>query len=550
LIEMAEENLLSLKNLSVTFQVPGGDVQAVKGVSLDIAEGETVALVGESGSGKSVTALSILQLLPYPVASHPSGSITFRGEELVAASPETLQRVRGDRISMIFQEPITSLNPLHTIQKQIGETLSLHKGLTGSAIRERVLELLSLVGIRDAEQRLTAYPHELSGGQRQRVMIAMALANEPDLLIADEPTTALDVTLQAQILELLAELQRKFSMAMLFISHDLGVVEKIADRVCVMNEGEIVETGATRALFDNPQHAYTKKLLDAEPKGIKTPADSDAPVVLEGKQVKVWFPIKKGLLRRTVDYVRAVDGITLTVREGETVGVVGESGSGKTTLGMALLRLQSSEGDIRFVGRDLQGLGNNDMRPLRREMQVVFQDPYGSLSPRMSVGQIIEEGLLVHGIGQSAGERDALVIDVLKEVDLDPDSRNRYPHEFSGGQRQRIAIARAMVLKPRFVVLDEPTSALDRSVQAQIVDLLRRLQTRHKLAYLFISHDLKVVRALSDHVVVMRNGKVVEEGTTVQIFDAPQHAYTKALMAAAFDIRTSAEAIEAGLVAS
>jgi microcin C transport system ATP-binding protein len=547
---MAEENLLSLKNLSVTFQVPGGDVQAVKGVSLDIAEGETVALVGESGSGKSVTALSILQLLPYPVASHPSGSITFRGEELVAASPETLQRVRGDRISMIFQEPITSLNPLHTIQKQIGETLSLHKGLTGSAIRERVLELLSLVGIRDAEQRLTAYPHELSGGQRQRVMIAMALANEPDLLIADEPTTALDVTLQAQILELLAELQRKFSMAMLFISHDLGVVEKIADRVCVMNEGEIVETGATRALFDNPQHAYTKKLLDAEPKGIKTPADSDAPVVLEGKQVKVWFPIKKGLLRRTVDYVRAVDGITLTVREGETVGVVGESGSGKTTLGMALLRLQSSEGDIRFVGRDLQGLGNNDMRPLRREMQVVFQDPYGSLSPRMSVGQIIEEGLLVHGIGQSAGERDALVIDVLKEVDLDPDSRNRYPHEFSGGQRQRIAIARAMVLKPRFVVLDEPTSALDRSVQAQIVDLLRRLQTRHKLAYLFISHDLKVVRALSDHVVVMRNGKVVEEGTTVQIFDAPQHAYTKALMAAAFDIRTSAEAIEAGLVAS
>ena len=339
-------------------------------------------------------------------------------------------------------------------------------------------------------------------------------------------------------------------MAMLFISHDLGVVEKIADRVCVMNEGEIVETGATRALFDNPQHAYTKKLLDAEPKGIKTPADDDAPVVLEGKQVKVWFPIKKGLLRRTVDYVRAVDGITLTVREGETVGVVGESGSGKTTLGMALLRLQSSEGDIRFAGRDLQGLGNNAMRPLRREMQVVFQDPYGSLSTRMSVGQIIEEGVLVHGIGESAEERDALVIDVLKEVDLDPDSRNRYPHEFSGGQRQRIAIARAMVLKPRFVVLDEPTSALDRSVQAQIVDLLRRLQTRHKLAYLFISHDLKVVRALSDHVVVMRNGKVVEEGTTVQIFDAPQHAYTKALMAAAFDIRTSAEAIEAGLVAS
>ncbi|HAA92668.1 MAG TPA: microcin ABC transporter ATP-binding protein, partial [Rhodospirillaceae bacterium] len=457
---MTADSLLTLNDLSVTFRVPGGDVAAVKKVSFEIGAGETVALVGESGSGKSVTALSILQLLPYPVASHPSGSILFKGDELVNADPETLQHVRGDRISMIFQEPMTSLNPLHTIEKQIGETLILHKGLSGDAVRDRVLELLELVGIQNAEQRMTAYPHELSGGQRQRVMIAMALANEPDLLIADEPTTALDVTLQAQILELLDELQRKFGMAVLFITHDLGVVEKIADRVCVMNEGEIVESGQTDKIFSAPKHAYTKKLLDAEPKGEKTPAEEDAPVVLEGNEVKVWFPIKKGLLRRAVDHVRAVDGIGVTIREGETVGVVGESGSGKTTLGMALLRLQSSEGEIRYDGRELQGLGSSDLRPLRREMQVVFQDPYGSLSPRMSVGQIIEEGLLVHGIGESDEERDALVVDVLEEVDLDPDSRHRYPHEFSGGQRQRIAIARAMVLKPRFVVLDEPTSAL------------------------------------------------------------------------------------------
>ncbi|MBL23264.1 MAG: microcin ABC transporter ATP-binding protein [Rhodospirillaceae bacterium] len=547
---MTADSLLTLNDLSVTFRVPGGDVAAVKKVSFEIGAGETVALVGESGSGKSVTALSILQLLPYPVASHPSGSILFKGDELVNADPETLQHVRGDRISMIFQEPMTSLNPLHTIEKQIGETLILHKGLSGDAVRDRVLELLELVGIQNAEQRMTAYPHELSGGQRQRVMIAMALANEPDLLIADEPTTALDVTLQAQILELLDELQRKFGMAVLFITHDLGVVEKIADRVCVMNEGEIVESGQTDKIFSAPKHAYTKKLLDAEPKGEKTPAEEDAPVVLEGNEVKVWFPIKKGLLRRAVDHVRAVDGIGVTIREGETVGVVGESGSGKTTLGMALLRLQSSEGEIRYDGRELQGLGSSDLRPLRREMQVVFQDPYGSLSPRMSVGQIIEEGLLVHGIGESDEERDALVVDVLEEVDLDPDSRHRYPHEFSGGQRQRIAIARAMVLKPRFVVLDEPTSALDRSVQAQIVDLLRQLQTKHKLAYLFISHDLKVVRALSDHVIVMRAGKVVEEGSAAQIFEAPQEAYTKALMTAAFEIKTADEAVEAGLVAS
>ena len=536
---MSVEPLLSIKDLSVTFQVPGDDVDAVRGVSFDIAAGETLALVGESGSGKSVTALSILQLLPYPVAFHPSGSIIFKDEELIGANGDRLQRVRGGQIAMIFQEPMTSLNPLHSIEKQIGEALILHKGLAAKACRDRVLDLLDLVGVHNAAQRMSAYPHELSGGQRQRVMIAMALANEPDLLIADEPTTALDVTLQAQILELLAKLQRKLGMAVLFITHDLAVVEKIADRVCVMNEGKIVETGKIKSLFKKPKHTYTKKLLDAEPKGIKTPTKKGAPVVLEGDGIKVWFPIKKGVMRRTVDHVRAVDGISLKIREGETVGVVGESGSGKTTLGMALLRLQSSEGAIQFFGRDLQGLKNKEIRPLRREMQVVFQDPFGSLSPRMSVGQIIEEGLLVHGIGDGSREREQLVIDVLEEVDLDPDSLNRYPHEFSGGQRQRIAIARAMVLRPRFVVLDEPTSALDRSVQAQIVDLLRQLQTRHKLAYLFISHDLKVVRALSDHVIVMRAGKVVEEGSVQTIFDAPKEPYTRALMAAALDIETT-----------
>ena len=536
---MSVEPLLSIKDLSVTFQVPGDDIDAVRGVSFDIAAGETVALVGESGSGKSVTALSILQLLPYPVAFHPSGSIIFKDEELIGANGDRLQRVRGGQIAMIFQEPMTSLNPLHSIEKQIGEALILHKGLAAKACRDRVLDLLDLVGVHNAAQRMSAYPHELSGGQRQRVMIAMALANEPDLLIADEPTTALDVTLQAQILELLAKLQRKLGMAVLFITHDLAVVEKIADRVCVMNEGKIVETGKIKSLFKKPKHTYTKKLLDAEPKGIKTPTKKGAPVVLEGDGIKVWFPIKKGVMRRTVDHVRAVDGISLKIREGETVGVVGESGSGKTTLGMALLRLQSSEGAIQFFGRGLQGLKNKEIRPLRREMQVVFQDPFGSLSPRMSVGQIIEEGLLVHGIGDGSREREQLVIDVLEEVDLDPDSLNRYPHEFSGGQRQRIAIARAMVLRPRFVVLDEPTSALDRSVQAQIVDLLRQLQTRHKLAYLFISHDLKVVRALSDHVIVMRAGKVVEEGSVQTIFDAPKEPYTRALMAAALDIETT-----------
>ena len=545
---MSEETLLSICDLSVEFDVPGTPVRAVRNVSFDIARGETLALVGESGSGKSVSALSVMQLLPYPTASHPTGSIAFRGEELVGAPQGVLQRIRGDRIGMIFQEPITSLNPVHTIEKQIREVLLLHKGLSSSAARARVLELLDLVGIRDAEQRLTAYPHELSGGQRQRVMIAMALANEPDLLIADEPTTALDVTIQAQILRLLAKLQSELGMAMLFITHDLGIVSKVANRVCVMKDGEIVEEGETRTVFSSPSHDYTKRLLEAEPKGTKPPIAAERDVVLSGDDVRVWFPIKKGLLRRTVDHIKAVDGISLTVRQGETVGVVGESGSGKTTLGMALLRLERSDGEIYFEGRNIQGLETADMRPLRREMQVVFQDPFGSLSPRMSVGQIIEEGLKVHGLGETEAARDSMVIQALEEVELDPASRHRYPHEFSGGQRQRIAIARAIVLKPKFIVLDEPTSALDRSVQAQIVDLLRRIQAEHDLAYMFISHDLRVVRALSNYVVVLRAGKVMEQGPAAQLFDSPEHPYTRALMAAAFDLEASEEAIEAGVI--
>ena len=538
--------ILQISNLGVRFQMPGGAADAVKGVALDIAKGETVALVGESGSGKSVTALSVLQLLPYPLARHPAGSsIRFKGQELIGADEKTLRDVRGDQISMIFQEPMTSLNPLHTVEKQINETLFLHKGMNRDQARQRTLELLKLVGIPDAIKRLSAYPHELSGGQRQRVMIAMALANEPDLLIADEPTTALDVTIQAQILQLLKELQQKLGMSMLMITHDLGIVRKMADRVCVMTQGESVEQGNEEEIFERPQHPYTRRLLAAEPKGRPIAAAESAPVVMQGDDVKVYFPIKKGVLKRTVDYVRAVDGISISVREGHTVGVVGESGSGKTTLGLALLRLLSSQGDIQFNGQTIQGLGSTELRPLRRTMQIVFQDPYGSLSPRLSVGQIVAEGLKIHEMGGSEDEREAMIVDALNEVGLDPDSRHRYPHEFSGGQRQRIAIARAMVLKPRFVVLDEPTSALDMSVQAQIVDLLRDLQQRHNLAYLFISHDLKVVRALADEVIVMRGGQVVEQGSAAQIFDAPEAPYTQALMKAAFEL----EAVE-GVVAT
>ncbi len=545
---MATDKLLSIDDLSVSFATPGGDVDAVRHISFDIGEGETVALVGESGSGKSVTALSVLQLLPYPVARHPSGSVRFQGDEVMGADEAALRGIRGNRISMIFQEPMSSLNPLHTVQKQIAETLILHKGLSEAEARARVLELLKLVGLANAEQRLTAYPHELSGGQRQRVMIAMALANEPDLLIADEPTTALDVTIQAQILKLLKDLQAEFGMAMLFITHDLGIVRKIADRVCVMREGEIVEAGETASLFADPQHEYTQRLLAAEPKGSKIAPEESAPLIIEGDDVKVWFPIKKGVLRRTVDHVRAVDGISVTVRAGQTVGVVGESGSGKTTLGMALLRLEQSTGGIRFEGRDIQALSVSDLQPLRRQMQVVFQDPFGSLSPRMSIGEIIAEGLRIHDPDGDAASRDAKVVEALQDVDLEPDSRFRYPHEFSGGQRQRIAIARAIVLRPRFIVLDEPTSALDMSVQAQIVDLLSDLQRKYGLAYLFISHDLKVVRALSDHVIVMKDGKVVEQGATEAIFDNPVEPYTKALMAAAFDMEFDERAVAEGVV--
>ncbi|MCG5239211.1 ABC transporter ATP-binding protein [Azospirillum doebereinerae] len=528
-------DLLSVRGLQVEFRSAHGAMKAVKGVSFDISKGETVALVGESGSGKSVTALSILQLLPYPMAHHPAGSIRFGDTELIRAEERTLRGVRGNRIAMIFQEPMTSLNPLHSIERQINETLFLHKGLSRAAARARTLELLRLVGLPDPEKRLTAYPHELSGGQRQRVMIAMALANEPDLLIADEPTTALDVTIQAQILQLLKDLQQRFGMALLLITHDLGVVRKMADRVCVMNQGEIVEQAKVADLFVRPQHPYTRKLLSAEPRGNPLTPPDNAAEVMAADRLKVHFPIKKGLMRRTVDHVRAVDGVSVTVRQGHTVGVVGESGSGKTTLGLALLRLHASEGAIRFDGTDIQGWQAKRLRPLRRQMQVVFQDPYGSLSPRLSVGQIIGEGLGIHDLGDRA-DRDAQVAKALEEVGLDPSSRHRYPHEFSGGQRQRIAIARALVLKPKFVVLDEPTSALDMSVQAQIVDLLRDIQARHNLAYLFISHDLRVVRALSSHVMVMKDGKVVEQGPTQRIFEEPREAYTRALLAAALNL--------------
>jgi len=504
--------LLKIDDLAVSFRNGERVTEAVRGVSLEIKRGETLALVGESGSGKSVTALSIMQLLPYPPAYHPSGSITFKGTELIGANRETLTRVRGDEIGMIFQEPMSSLNPLHRVRKQINEVLFFHKGLNESQANERTLELLNLVGIRDAEQRIDAYPHQLSGGQRQRVMIAMALANEPDLLIADEPTTALDVTIQAQILRLLDELQTKLGMAMLLITHDLGIVEKVSDRVCVMRDGEILERGETRQIFSTPSHEYTQHLLDSEPKGTPPPADQNAPVVLEGKDIKVWFPVKRGILRRTVDHIKAVDGVSFKLRQGQTLGVVGESGSGKTTLALALLKLLPSKGEIRFDGRDIHNLDGPALTPLRREMQIVFQDPYGALSPRMSVGQIISEGLEVHNLVDSPEASEATVIKVLEQVELEPDVRHRYPHEFSGGQRQRIAIARAVVLEPKLLMLDEPTSALDRSVQAQILELLKRLQRDTGLSYLFISHDLKVVRALADELIVLRAGNVVEQG--------------------------------------
>ncbi len=536
--------LLDVRDLSVAFM--HGTARAADHVSFSIGRGETVALVGESGSGKTVSALSVLRLLPYPAASHPSGEIWFEGKDLLKLTPSQLQNVRGNRISMIFQEPMTSLNPLQTIERQVGEVLRVHRRMDERSVRERVLQLLHKVGIREPEKRLDAYPHQLSGGQRQRVMIAMALANEPDLLIADEPTTALDVTIQAQILELLRDLQREMGMAMLLITHDLGIVRKMAERVYIMQSGHIVEHGQTEAIFTDPQHAYTKQLLNAEPKGMPPPANDKAPVVLKTDDLKVWFPIRQGLLRRTVDHVKAVDGVSLKLRKGQTLGVVGESGSGKTTLGLAILRLIASDGPIVYMGKNIDGLPSRDMRPLRKDMQIVFQDPYGSLSPRLSVGQIIEEGLLIQSPELSYEERRKRVSVALKEVGLDPNAQDRYPHEFSGGQRQRIAIARAMVLQPKFVMLDEPTSALDMSVQAQIVDLLRALQKKHDLSYLFISHDLKVIRALCNYVMVMRNGKVVEEGPAAEVFANPREAYTQALLAAAFNLTVEHQNVLAG----
>ncbi len=534
---MAGGTLLKVRGLDVDFTAGGNVTHAVKGASFDIPRGETLALVGESGSGKSVTALSILQLLPYPVAAHPKGSILFEGEELIGAPQARLQSVRGNRISMIFQEPTTSLNPLNSVGKQVAEAIMLHRKLPKDQAYRRVEELFEMVALGETAKRLKAYPHEFSGGQRQRVMIAMALACEPDLLIADEPTTALDVTVQAEILKLLSDLQRRLGMSMLIITHDLNIVRHMADEVCVMKSGEIVEAGATKRIFETPSHAYTQHLLAAEPKGDPLEVAEAAEEVITCDDLKVHFPIKDGVFRSTRGYVKAVDGVTISVREGQTVGVVGESGSGKTTLGMALLRLERSEGLIRFRGEDIQGRNFKQMLPLRQSMQVVFQDPYGSLSPRLSIGQIVEEGLKVHAADMPRDERRALIGETLAEVGLDPESQDRYPHEFSGGQRQRVSIARALVLKPRLIVLDEPTSALDMSVQAQIIDLLRELQRKHGLAYLFISHDLKVIRAISHEVVVLRDGKVMEQGPATQIFDAPRHDYTKTLMAAAFELR-------------
>ena len=544
-MEASYEKLLEVADLSVGFRQGSRDTLAVDRVSFEIKKGETVALVGESGSGKSVTALSVLKLLPYPSAHHPSGSIRFKGQELLNLPEDKIRHVRGNDITIIFQEPMTSLNPLHTIEKQIGEILLLHQGLTGETARARTLELLTQVGIPEAETRLGSYPHQLSGGQRQRVMIAMALANEPDLLIADEPTTALDVTVQAQILTLLKELQKRLGMAMLFITHDLGIVRRLADTVCVMKEGKIVERGPVEQVFSAPEHPYTRALLAAEPKPDPAPINSDAPVVVETRDLKVWFPIKRGVMRRVVGHIKAVDGVSIGVRQGETLGIVGESGSGKTTLGLAILRLVSSEGPIVFLGSTITGLTFRQMRPFRLHMQIVFQDPYGSLSPRMSVSDIIEEGLWVHHPKLTRAQREERVVQALRDVGLDPETRFRYPHEFSGGQRQRIAVARAIVLEPTFVVLYEPTSALDMLIQAQIVELLRALQKRRNLTYIFISHDLRVVAALASRLLVMRHGKVVEEGPAMELFKNPKSDYTRALFAAAFKLETASEGVVA-----
>ncbi|MCP4008925.1 MAG: ABC transporter ATP-binding protein [Proteobacteria bacterium] len=533
------EKLLRVHDLSVSFKTGDREVEAVRHISFELNAGETLALVGESGSGKSVTALSIMQLLPYPMASHPSGSIEYRGRELIGADAATLKVVRGDQIGMTFQEPMTALNPLHTIEKQISEVLILHQNMSAAEARIEVISLLEKVKIRDPEHRLSSYPHQLSGGQRQRVMIAMALANKPEILIADEPTTALDVTVQAEILELLNELQASMGMAILLITHDLAMVEKFADKVAVMRAGELMEQGATGDLFSAPAHPYTKMLLDAEPGVREVKSMQDLSPVISCDDLKVWFPVKKGVLRRTVDYIKAVDGVSLRILEGRTLGVVGESGSGKTTLALALLRLIHSEGQIKFDGGSIDGLNSKQLKEIRPRMQMVFQDPYGSLSPRLTITEIVEEGLQAHDIGNERS-RQQDVISMLEEVGVDPASRNRYPHEFSGGQRQRIAIARAMIMRPKLVVLDEPTSALDRTVQGQIVDLLERLQSDHDLAYLFISHDLSVVRALSDEILVLQQGKLVEYGPASQVFESPEQAYTRRLIAAATEFKAGA----------
>jgi microcin C transport system ATP-binding protein len=542
-MDMTTEPMLTVKDLSIAFSAGERTTLAVDRISFSIRKGETLALVGESGSGKSATALSIMKLLPYPAASHPSGQVMFKGQDLLSLPERKIREIRGADITIIFQEPMTSLNPLHTIEGQIGEILLLHRGMTGPPARARILELLTQVGIPNPETRLGAYPHQMSGGQRQRVMIAMALANEPDLLIADEPTTALDVTVQAQILKLLKDLQGRLGMAMLFITHDLGIVRKIADRVCVMKDGKIVEENAVAEIFKSPQHPYTRALLAAEPRPHALQPNPSGAVVLKTDDLKVWFPIKRGVMRKTVGHIKAVDGVSIEVRKGETLGVVGESGSGKTTLGLAILRLISSDGPIVFMGKPLQQLRFKEMRPHRRNMQIVFQDPYGSLSPRMSVSDIIQEGMWIHMPHIPRHECEKHVIKALEDVGLNPDTRFRYPHEFSGGQRQRIAVARAIVLEPTFVVLDEPTSALDMLIQAQMVELLGALQKRHDLTYMFISHDLRVVAAMSSSLMVMKDGKVVERGPAAEIFKSPKSAYTRALFAAAFNLEASPEAV-------
>lgn len=530
--------LLNVHNLSVHFKTPDKDFPAVEGVSFSLNKGETLSLVGESGSGKSVSALSILKLLPYPVASHPTGSIMFEGRDLLQLSEKELQQIRGNRIGMIFQEPMTSLNPLHTLEKQIAEVLILHKHMSPQHCKRRVVELLSLVGFKDGADRLSAYPHQLSGGQRQRVMIAMALAAEPDLLIADEPTTALDVTTQAQILDLLKDLQKRLNLSLLLITHDLDIVKKMAHTVCVMQQGHIVEAAATADLFAHPRHPYTRELMSAQPKGSPIPFDKKNPQILKIQDLRVEFPIKKGLLQRVVGHVKAVQGVSFSVQRGETIGIVGESGSGKTTLAFAILRLQSSSGQISFKGISLDQLKGKAVRPFRRHIQVVFQDPFSSLSPRLTVDEIIGEGLSVHDVAQSKVERDELIIKAMQDVRLDPLTRFRYPHEFSGGQRQRIAIARALVLSPELLILDEPTSALDRAVQSEVLDLLKSLQEKYHLTFLFISHDLKVIKSIAHQLVVMKSGLIVEQGLAQDIFANPQQEYTQTLMKAAFELKS------------